>query len=86
VEALETGRIAGAGLDTFDTEPLPADHPLRRLPATVITPHLGYVTDDCYRIFYDHIVEDIRAWVEAKPVRVIAAPVAGSAANPPAGT
>jgi phosphoglycerate dehydrogenase-like enzyme len=74
VEALETGRIAGAGLDTFDTEPLPADHPFRRLPSTVITPHLGYVTDDCYRIFYDHIVEDIRSWLQGEPVRVLAAP------------
>jgi phosphoglycerate dehydrogenase-like enzyme len=77
VEALELGRIAGAGLDTFDTEPLPADHPLRRLPATVITPHLGYVTDDCYRIFYDHIVEDIRAWLKGEPVRVITTPLDG---------
>jgi phosphoglycerate dehydrogenase-like enzyme len=74
VAALGDGRIAGAGLDTFDTEPLPAGHPLRRLPTAVITPHLGYVTDDCYRIFYDHIVDDIRAWVGGEPVRVIAAP------------
>jgi phosphoglycerate dehydrogenase-like enzyme len=74
VEVLRDGRIAGAGLDTFDTEPLPAGHPLRRLPNAVITPHLGYVTDDCYRIFFDHIVDDIRAWLAGRPVRVIAAP------------
>jgi phosphoglycerate dehydrogenase-like enzyme len=74
VDALDTGRIAGAGLDTFDTEPLPVGHPLRRLPGTVITPHLGYVTDDCYRIFYDHIVEDISRWLAGSPVRVIAGP------------
>ena len=43
-------------------------------PTTVLTPHLGYVTDDCYRIFYDHIVEDIAAWLKGQPVRVLAAP------------
>ncbi len=74
IEALEEGWIAGAGLDVFDPEPLAADHPLRGLPNTVITPHLGYVTDDCYRIFYDHIVEDIASWLKGEPVRVIAAP------------
>jgi phosphoglycerate dehydrogenase-like enzyme len=74
VQALEEGWIAGAGIDVFDPEPLAADHPLRRLPNTVITPHLGYVTDDCYRIVYDHIVEDIAAWLNGSPVRVIVAP------------
>jgi phosphoglycerate dehydrogenase-like enzyme len=74
IEALQEGWIAGAGLDTFDREPLAADHPLRRLPNTVLTPHLGYVTDDCYRIFYDHIVADIGSWLKGEPVRVIAAP------------
>jgi phosphoglycerate dehydrogenase-like enzyme len=74
VQALQEGWIAGAGLDVFAEEPLPSDHPLRRGPTTVLTPHLGYVTDDCYRIFYDHIVEDITAWLKGQPVRVLAAP------------
>ena len=71
LDALHQGWIAGAGLDVYDREPLPADHPLRRAPNTVLTPHIGYVTDDCYRIFYRHVVEDIAAFVRGEPVRVI---------------
>ncbi|MBV9252979.1 MAG: D-2-hydroxyacid dehydrogenase family protein, partial [Actinobacteria bacterium] len=71
VDALERKAIAGAGLDAFAVEPLPADHPYRRLPNVVATPHIGYVTEDCYRIFYDQIVEDITAWRGGAPVRVI---------------
>jgi len=73
VEALATGRIAGAGLDVYDVEPLPLDHPLRKLENTVITPHLGYVTADNYRHFYEQMVENIRAWQAGQPLRVIAA-------------
>lgn len=72
VEALQEGRIAGAGLDVFSVEPLPGDHPLRRLPNTVITPHIGYVTDETYRIFYGDAVENIAAHLAGSPVRVIA--------------
>ena len=71
VRALERGTIAGAGLDVFDEEPLPADHPFRTLPNTVITPHLGYVTEETYRVFYGHAVEDVRAWLRGEPVRVL---------------
>jgi phosphoglycerate dehydrogenase-like enzyme len=71
IDALERGAIAGAGLDAFEVEPLPADHPYRRLPSVVATPHIGYVTEDCYRIFYDHIVEDIAAFLDGTPIRVI---------------
>ncbi|MBV8692266.1 MAG: D-2-hydroxyacid dehydrogenase family protein, partial [Actinobacteria bacterium] len=71
VDALERKAIAGAGLDAFAVEPLPADHPYRRLPNVVATPHIGYVTEDCYRIFYDQIVEDITAWRSGAPVRVL---------------
>jgi phosphoglycerate dehydrogenase-like enzyme len=71
VQALRQGTIAGAGLDVYDEEPLPLDHPLRQLPNTVITPHLGYVTAEGYKVFYGHVVEDIQAFLQGKPVRVI---------------
>ncbi|MGE3991061.1 D-2-hydroxyacid dehydrogenase family protein [Pseudorhodoplanes sp.] len=71
VTALQTGSIAGAGLDVFDIEPLPRDHVLRKLPNVVLTPHLGYVTRDGYRIFYGGTVEAIRAWLDGRPIRVI---------------
>jgi phosphoglycerate dehydrogenase-like enzyme len=69
--ALEAGTIAGAGLDVYDTEPLPADHPLRRAPRTVLTPHLGYVTEDTYATFFGDAVEDVLAWLDGAPVRVV---------------
>jgi phosphoglycerate dehydrogenase-like enzyme len=71
VRALHEGWIAGAGLDVFDTEPLPVDHPLRSAPRTVLTPHIGYVTDDCYRVFHRDISEDIAAFAAGTPVRVL---------------
>ena len=71
IGALESRAIAGAGLDVFDIEPLPADHPFRRLDNTVITPHLGYVSAENYRGFYGGMVEDIRAWLAGDPIRKI---------------
>ncbi len=71
VAALRARTIAGAGLDVYDEEPLPLDHPLRSLPNTVITPHLGYVTEETYRIFYGHALEDVKAWLAGQPVRVV---------------
>jgi len=71
IDALERGAIGGAGLDVYETEPLPPDHPYRRLANVVATPHIGYVTQDCYRIFYDQIVEDVMAFLDGNPVRVI---------------
>jgi phosphoglycerate dehydrogenase-like enzyme len=69
--ALQSKSIAGAGLDVFEVEPLPLDHPLRKMDNVVITPHLGYVSEQNYRKMYVDIVEDIRAWLDGKPVRVV---------------
>jgi D-3-phosphoglycerate dehydrogenase len=69
--ALRDKRIAGAGLDVFDVEPLPLDHPLRKLDNAVITPHLGYVSEQNYRAYFGGMVDDIRAWLDGKPVRVM---------------
>ena len=71
IDALERRAIAGAGLDVFDIEPLPQDHPFRRLDNTVITPHLGYVSAENYRCYFPAMVEDIRAWLAGTPVRVL---------------
>ena len=71
VAALEEGSIAGAAVDVFDEEPLPVDHPLRSAPNTVLTPHLGYVSEGSYEIFYADIVEDIAAYLDGSPIRVI---------------
>ena len=69
---LREQRIAGAGLDVFDVEPLPLDHPFRRMDNVVITPHLGYVSQQNYGCYFPDIVDDIRGWLDGKPVRVIA--------------
>jgi phosphoglycerate dehydrogenase-like enzyme len=69
--ALRDGTIAGAGIDVYETEPLPGDHPLRSAPRTVITPHLGYVTEDTYEIFFKDAVEDVLAYLDGAPVRLV---------------
>jgi phosphoglycerate dehydrogenase-like enzyme len=71
IDALQNRRIGGAALDTFDVEPLPAKHPFRTLDNVVATGHVGYVTDGTYRIFYGDAVENIRAWLDGKPIRVV---------------
>ena len=71
VTALRDGQIAGAALDVYETEPLPLGDALRSLPNTVLTPHLGYVTDETYQVFYREAVEDIAAFVDGSPVRVL---------------
>ncbi len=73
VRALSEGWIAGAALDVFDHEPLPAGHPLLNAPNTVLSPHLGYVTRESYRQFYGGALEDVKAWLAGSPVRVISA-------------
>jgi phosphoglycerate dehydrogenase-like enzyme len=69
LEALQGRTIAGAGLDTYSQEPLPTDHPLRKLDNVVLTPHLGYVTAENYRRYYREMVEDIAAWLKGEPMR-----------------
>jgi phosphoglycerate dehydrogenase-like enzyme len=71
LDLLQQRKIAGAGLDTFSEEPLPVDHPIRKLDNVVLTPHLGYVTEQGYRRYYSDMVEDIVAWMNGAPVRVI---------------
>ena len=71
IQALQNSVIAGAGLDVFDQEPLPSDHPFKRLDNIVMTPHLGYVTKEGYQVFYGESVEDITAYLLDKPVRVL---------------
>lgn len=66
--ALTEGWFAGAGLDVYDTEPLPADHWLRSAPRTLLSPHMGYVTQGAYRLFYSDAVEDIRAFLDGSPI------------------
>ena len=71
LQALQENRIAGAGLDVFSQEPLPAAHPILKLDNVVITPHIGYVSSDSYRVYYSDIVEDILAFLQGNPVRVV---------------
>ncbi len=71
VEALKAGRIAGAGIDVYDDEPVPADAPIRSCPRTVLTPHLGYVSYDTLRQFYGETVDNIAAWLAGTPKRII---------------
>ncbi|MGB9305442.1 MAG: D-2-hydroxyacid dehydrogenase family protein [Mycobacterium sp.] len=70
VDALTTGRIAGAGLDVYDIEPLPPDHPLRFLPSVTLSPHLGYVTREMLGAFYSDTVDAVVAWLDGNPIRI----------------
>ena len=68
IAALQNRTIAGAGIDVYDVEPLPLDHPFRKLDNAVTTPHLGYATMDNYQVFYRGMVGNIRAWLDGKPI------------------
>jgi phosphoglycerate dehydrogenase-like enzyme len=71
VSALQSGSIAGAGLDVYDTEPLPQNHPLRDLDNAVLTGHTGYVMRENYVTGYRGVVEDVSAWLNGEPVRLL---------------
>ena len=71
IDALKTGRLAYAGFDVYDQEPLPIDHPLRQAPNVILTPHIGYVTQENYHSSYPQIVENVLGFLDGKPVRVI---------------
>src|SRR5882672_10432926 len=72
IEALKNKQIGGAGLDVFDVEPLPVDHPFRKLDNVVLTPHLGYVSVENYKVYYPDIVANIRNFIDGKPVKTLA--------------
>lgn len=74
LDVLQRRGIAGAGLDVFDLEPLPAAHPFRTLPNVLATPHLGYVTRSNYAAYFTQVVEDIQAYLVGRPIRILASP------------
>jgi D-3-phosphoglycerate dehydrogenase len=74
IEALRSGHLAGAGLDVFDREPLPADHPFRSLENVVVSPHVGYVTEQGFRGAWKRMAEDVAAYLAGAPIRVVTDP------------
>ena len=71
VNALQEGSIAGAGLDVFDEEPLPSDHPLLKVSNTVLTPHIGFVSEESYRAFYTNGLDNIKAYLAGDPTNMV---------------
>jgi phosphoglycerate dehydrogenase-like enzyme len=74
IEALRSGHLAGAGLDVFDREPLPADHPFRTLDNVVVSPHVGYVTEHLFRSAWQRMAEDVAAYLAGAPIRIVTDP------------
>jgi phosphoglycerate dehydrogenase-like enzyme len=73
LQALRSQKLGGAGIDVYDREPLPPEHPLRSEPRALVTPHLGYVTEDTYRQFYGGTVAAVEAWLQGRPIHVLTA-------------
>ena len=71
VDALSSYKIAGAAIDTFDEEPLMSNHPLFQTPNTLLTPHIGYVTQEAYHAYYEGIIDNVIAFLNYNPVRVL---------------
>jgi D-3-phosphoglycerate dehydrogenase len=71
LDALQSGRLAHAALDVYDREPLPAAHPLRRMENVTLIPHLGYVSEDVYATFWGQSIDNVEAWLDGKPIRVL---------------
>ena len=69
IAALTARRIAGAGIDVFEPEPLAKDHPYRSLPNAIVTPHIGFVTLENYEIFFQQSLENLQAWLKGAPIR-----------------
>ncbi|MBM3770804.1 MAG: D-2-hydroxyacid dehydrogenase family protein [Acidimicrobiia bacterium] len=83
IEVLRGGRILRAGLDVFDIEPLPPDHPLRQLPNVVLSPHMGFVTEQVMRSFYRDSLDNIDAWLNGEPIRVVDPEIVAGRKRPP---
>ena len=72
MSALDNGAIAGAAIDVFDSEPLSLDHPFRTMPDRILlSPHIGYVADEVYEVFYRDTVQAVLAYLAGKPIRVL---------------
>jgi phosphoglycerate dehydrogenase-like enzyme len=71
IDALNRKQIAGAAMDVFDVEPLPSNHPYRTMDNVIATSHIGYVTEGSYEFYYGESVENIRAWIDGKPIRTL---------------
>lgn len=83
IDALRSGHLLRAGLDVFDTEPLPANHPLREVPNVVLSPHMGFITDRLMRSFYQDSLDNIDAWLNGAPIRVVDPDVVAGRKRPP---
>ena len=71
VRALEENKIAGAGIDVYSTEPLPANHKLRFVPNALLLPHLGYVTKENYSLMYEQMLENLEKFLDKEPIRIL---------------
>ena len=71
IEALQGNKIAGAGLDVYDLEPLPADHVIRKLDNVVLTGHTGFVVKELHQLAYTQVVENVQSWLDGAPQRVL---------------